>query len=424
MRMSIGRRLMWVAAVLAAGPAVAVAQPAQAYTPRTYSGCGGANQPYVRFTDGSDVHMVVHYGESHLEPFDNLFMLAAINEVNAELNAAGGTSVHVTVVQWTSEPFKWGLDTHGNQIWYTDDLVPTIHVGFVPWLDDGAAGSTYAPIGSVGKCHYQSASIAILDTDALYALTDKPGQTARRWNFKEPGYYYLEGLFGAGTIYFRQSYLHEMLHAFGLAHSANTYSYLNYGERPWANRPAGHKARPLPDDVRGLRNIYPASGTRYDVALLNTWYVESNDPEVPADQDMLCRPGRGKDLGPSIFEPEYCGSSDDPAPDAVCKGQNLNVWFALANYSTSPVSSSVMLYFSTDDVWNYGDIASSSYLIVDQTAAQSSHKGATFEVPDLPGAKGTRYYPILRALAVPDGPVPSFADWMPLTGTVTVGDCA
>src|SRR6185503_2160306 len=49
------------------------------------------------------------------------------------------------------------------------------------------------------------------------------------------------------------------------------------GGFPWANRPAADSVRPLPDDARVLRARYPASGTRYDVAVLNTWY------EQPAD---------------------------------------------------------------------------------------------------------------------------------------------
>jgi len=426
MRMSIGRRLARAAATvaaLAAGAAVVVAAPAHAYTPVTWSDCGNEDkdQPSVRFDDGSDVQIVLHYGESRLDAFDNVLLIDAVGDIANEFNKMGGTSAHVRV-SITTEPFKWGRDSHGNRTYYSGDTDPSIHIGFVHDLDvdvDDAAGATYAPIGTVGKCHYKTASIAMLDTDALYALADEPGQTPRHWSFAEPTRYYQEGLFGAGVTYFRQSILHELLHAFGLAHSANTYSYLNYGERPWANRPVGQRARPLPDDVRGMRHLYPASGSRFDVALLNTWFTESSDPKVPANQSMFCKPGRGKNLGPSMFG-AYCGAADDPLPTTVCGGQSLAVQFALANYSTSAVNSSVWLYFSTDDVWSPGDIASSDYVMVNQTDAQSSRRGFTYKVPDLPSGY---YYPILRALAV-DQSTSVTDDWMPLTGMVTGGPCA
>src|SRR3954447_19552183 len=106
MRMSIGRRLMRAAAtvaVVAAGAAGAVASPAQAYTPVQWSDCGGEDQPKVRFDDASDVQILLHYGESRLDAFDNVLLIDAVGDIANEFNKMGGTSAHVRV-SVTTEP--------------------------------------------------------------------------------------------------------------------------------------------------------------------------------------------------------------------------------------------------------------------------------------------------------------------------------
>ena len=139
-----------------------------------------------------------------------------------------------------------------------------------------------------------------------------PVDQGTSWSFSSPFAKEMTGLgvryYDAGEFapakssypgtWFRPSFLHELLHAFGLNHTSSAYAMMNHrGDDdgfPWGNRADADAVRPLPDDVRLLRASYPASGTRWDVDALNMWYVVTSASKGgAADQVKLCTPSLG-----------------------------------------------------------------------------------------------------------------------------------
>jgi hypothetical protein len=89
---------------------------------------------------------------------------------------------------------------------------------------------------------------------------------------------------------------------------------------------------------------------------------------------------------------------------------------ALANYSTEDVDVVASPYFSNDDVWDAGDVASIRTRSFSVNDSASSLQGRGWTVPLLnPGI----YCVIVRVEATTTAGVVR-TDWIPLRGTVTV----
>ena len=90
------------------------------------------------------------------------------------------------------------------------------------------------------------------------------------------------------------------------------YAYMDHagpGGFPWANRLVSDRVRPLPADIGWLRRTYPASGTVYDVSVLNTWHEDGSEPDAD-DQVALCKPSTGTDWSDDIGgsgSAQFCG---------------------------------------------------------------------------------------------------------------------
>lgn len=419
MRAAIG-----VATVTAA--ALAVPSTAHAYSLQTAgTTCGGTGQPAVKFAKPT-VKMVVHYGESQTALFGVLQLLDAVNEVNGQFNLMGGTAARVTSVQATSDPFTW--DTPYK------DTEPTIHVGFVTsMIIDGVnhVGAEKPMDVNGSTCTYNEAHIAFLDLNN------------QAWDFGEPATFWLNDGYDRDTTvclpngkcqnpsYFRPNYLHELLHGFGLQHSDTTFSFMDYGAYPWANRPDGQKVRPLPDDLRAMRYLYPDSSTRYDVALLNSWDDDSDlsgGSHPAATAKLLCAPSLGADFDSDPahrYSPYSCGTGGPKSGSlTACAGDSLKTRFALVNYSTEEMDASVSLYFSVDTQFDRGtDIYSGETMDVTLVPGGFKLYSKPWKMPAL--TSGQKYYSILRVTAqkhVDSGSVPGqslVADWIPLRGTMT-----
>ena len=189
----------------------------------------------------------------------------------------------------------------------------------------------------------------------------------------------------------------------------------------WAVQPKGRRCdwiRPLPDDVEGLRNLYPLPGVRREVAVLNTWYepIVSSDPYPAANQFRLCKPSLGTAWNADLFA-DVCGLTNNQAGSTiVAAGQTLRTRFAFANYSTEGVDVVASLYFSSDAMWDAADAVSVTTRSFTVNANASSLQGRVWTVPSL--SAGT-YYVILRVEATTTAGVLR-TDSIPLRGSVTV----
>lgn len=379
--------------------ALGTVPPAQAYTPRTFSGC-------TPITWATQPRVVVHVSEfAGPDLFQNIINLAqltdAMNDVHGEFNVMGATAAWVSGFEISTDPFVY-------KSWF-GGAIPTIHVGFTSSATANP-GSTFWDVDA--NCNIVEAHIQFQDPYVF------------GWTFTDPSAngqaYYDTALTNlTGQRYFRISYVHELLHAFGLSHSPDSYSMLNYGDRPYANRGVDDRVRPLPDDVEGMRDLYPLGGARAEVAVLNTWFdpaVTSGGNYPAAFQGRLCKPSRGNAWNADRFA-DVCGLMNGvDGSTTVAAGQTLRTRFALANYSTDAVNVVASLYFSTDDTWDALDTVSTTTHSFSTSANVSTVQGRTWTVPSL--APGD-YYVIARVEAtLPWGVV--LTDWIPLRGQVTV----
>ena len=358
----------------------------------------GADSGCAHETWASPPKVVIHTGEFVGGPTREANMIAAIEAVNAEFNKVGATSAQITDTELSTEPFT--LTT----LFDTSD--PVIHVGFVSSFNNPSAIAGAKRYLFSGTCDLARVNIGVLKLDVY------------DWRFNTPAdsgenYWEAAASDGESNRYFRTSYLHELLHGFGLDHSATTYAFMNYGARPWANRPDDERVRPLPADVRLLRDLYPAAGVRTELATLTTWFDEHDISDSGAALGkVLCAPSLGSAFSSSLFD-AHCGSGGAKGGSTeVCAGDTLRTRFTLANYSTHDVDFDVRLWLSTDATWQWYDAISPTQPgQIHLDAAQSARKGISFEVPAL-GAPGTEYHTIVRA----SGEV---SDWIPLPGAVT-----
>ncbi|HTJ36260.1 MAG TPA: matrixin family metalloprotease [Dactylosporangium sp.] len=430
------RRNRWLvrAAVCLAAIAsglVLAPQAAPAYTLSTFNGaCNGPGQDPLKFGKGT-VNVVLHYGESKALFFDILKILAVMRDVHDQINQMGGSSVRIGSVTATTDPFTFGTPF--------SDTTPTIHVGFAPSLADPSFDGEGSPLKPANSCTYTEAHVAFLDFDT------------HRWTFGDPADFWLAGATDTATsvckpptppgtpncatvnpTYFQPVYLHELLHAFGLAHSDSTFSFMNYGERPWANRPAGDKIRPLPDDLRAMRYLYPdTSNDRYEIGVLDNWDDDSTLSSIApkaAYARPLCAPSLGTDFDSAPghrFAYYPCGTGGPNAGSIVaCEGDSLKTRFALVNYGTGDVEGTVSLYFSTDSTFDLGSDIYAGDFDTSLVAAGSKLHSRAWKVPAL--TSGTKYYTILyvtmwkpAATGASVDPATMSSDWIPLRGTIT-----
>ena len=379
---------------------VLVATPAQAYVKRTTANCPNG----IQFS-GSSVTVKYHFGASLGLPGDPLHMAAAMGRVHNQFNLAGGTTAEIS--QYSND-----ATTLTYQSWY-NDVVPTIHVGFVPSLTGNAIGET--AIGPVVNCRYTEVHVAFLDNSAWSWKYDTPQGNGEH-------YYDVDRYSPTGATYFDPSYLHELMHTFGLAHANASYSFLNYGVHPWTRDVADSYdlVKPLPDDVEALRDLYPDVTTRAEIGLFNSWYDPAIAPAAAA-QKRLCKPSLGSGFSASRFDPKCGSGGPESGSTTVCQNDLLRLHYALTNYSTSVVNLSVGLWFSTDDTWQSTDVASVTFQSVLNVGAQSSyHHQESFTIPTLAAfASGTDLYVILKADGATTGGT-SVSSWTPLRGTVEV----
>ena len=370
------------------------ASPAAAYTARTKSGC-------TPITFASPPDVVVHTAEmSGFDLATTLQMLDAVVEIHEQLNAVGGTSAAIASVSLSTDPFVY-------QSWF-GSATPTIHVGFRS--DPGAAPASTDWNVDAATCNILEAHIAVKNPDVF------------AWRFTEPSFageaWYLAGLDAPDGRYFRIAYMHELLHAFGLAHSADGFAMLNYGERPWANRPEGEKIKPLPDDIEGLRDLYPAATTRNEIAVLNTWFdpaVTSTGAYPAAFQFFLCSPAIGTGWA-GMFDP-LCAITSSAS---VCPGDTLYTRVAVANYGSDAVDVDMNLWLSTDDELDRGvDLPAAQTRSFSLGAQSSSQQGRVYTVPNT-AAYDTDYFVIVEAEGTQQVAGGVSDDWIPLRDTVHV----
>ena len=198
---------------------------------------------------------------------------------------------------------------------------------------------------------------------------------------------------------------------------------MNYGTRPWANRPGDEMIKPLPADVALLRDLYPEEGSRGEIAVLNTWYGDGEPRNGTAIQGVLCQPSLGDLWGSSVFDAQCGRGGADGGSKMVCAGDMLHTRMTFANYSTEPVTIGTWLVFSENDEFERDSTDAETptpMQVFEIDPAHSTRKSFEFEVPEIDGQAGDRYFPITYAVATPIGDAdwPVSSDWIPLAGKV------
>jgi hypothetical protein len=369
----------------------ALSVDAHAYTPRALGGCAE-----IAWDVQPDV--VLHTSEAVGVDFVELLQLVdAMIELHDAVGDVGASSAGIRNFTTSTEPFVY-------QSWF-GDAYPTIHVGFTS--DPSAAiGSTFWDADAA--CVLQEAHIQLQDDLLVPWLFAEPGLEGYDWWDVEHSL--------SSTWWFRISYLHELIHAFGAAHSNSSYSMMNYGDRPFANRASGEQLMPLPDDVEFFRDQYPAAGSRSEVAVLNTWYeaIVSADTYPAANQYRLCQPAKGASWAADDAE-GFCAVG---GTNQVCPGDTVRLRFAAANYSTSSVDLTARMVLSTDTTLGGGDLRSPTLRTFTLGAQSSSKQGRTFTVPTS-AAYGAEYNVLVRVGGTTTGGV-AVSDWSPMRGTLQI----
>jgi hypothetical protein len=358
-----------------------------------------------------------------LDPAKIPELVTQAKDAAAQIGGIGASSARVTTVTSTSDAkYRYYSTSFGDQ-------VPTIHVGFVSDATitadnngDGASGLT---------------SEMYMNDNCVPTVTiDFAADSNADWSFSSPDalgvHYYATGTSAPddstdpGT-WWRPSFLHEMLHAFGLTHTKTAYAMMNHRGTgfPWGNHGDAGAVRPLPDDIRRLRASYPAAGTRWDVDALNGWYAyTSGSKGNAADQTRLCKPS----VGVNLIQPEtgdgLCGV-DGPDAGSTCvrPGETIATRYALNNYSTGSVRVTTTLALSKDDEWDATDPQAGMSRTDDLDATTSQLVDATWSAP---GDTGSDFHPIVHMFSEhvnADGsldPASLRVSWMPLRGTVDV----
>lgn len=308
------------------------------------------------------------------------YLIGAFAIVSERVGQAGGQSLDIVNLNVVYDTLAVGDSDGRNDIGLAD-------------LTASGAGAMGPTIVDTSTCEIDEANI-LINKDSSWAYFD-PGDHGDD--------YYDAASVSGGDRYLQPVLLHELGHNYSLAHSTDSYTFMNSGTstttgRPWANRRDDKRIEPLPDTRRALRDLYGNGTDETDVAALNTWFDDSTGAS-PAPQRLLCNPSSGTDFSPSIFD-EFCGVDGSGAAGTtdVCLGQNIYTRVALPNYGTNDMTVDVELWFSQNDWLNRdagADIASPTVKTgITISAGTSARKGFKFEVPSglVPG---TEYYPII-----------------------------
>jgi hypothetical protein len=400
-----------VTAAITVAVIAATAAPAGAYNLTTLTGAKTGVQCSPAKFSSSSVKVVIHLGESKASSADQTAITDAITFVNSEIGNVGGSTAYVSSTTTTSDPFTF-------KNWF-GDTTPTIHVGFDGTLADDIGGETaYGPF-TPSTCTYNEAHIVL------------PDVVTQSWDFGYPGWDYFQATdSSAGSaLWFRPIYLHELLHAFGVAHTSTEYAQMNYGVKPWANRPGNDMMKPLPDDAKALRALYPGTSSRYDVAALNTWY-DGDSPPSPsgaAYAKLLCTPSLGADYDTNKFASKCGTGGAKSGSSSICAGDMLRVRYTIANYSTTMVYVTAQVYFSSDYTLGSTDYPSVSAYSLWIHPGGSKIVTASAKVPDLTALSGLTAHPILQITTWQDADdngvietATEKTDWNPLQGYLSV----
>ena len=188
--------------------ATSLNSPAYAYTPRSLSGCTPitwVTQPKVV------VHVSEFAGPDLIQNLINLLQLTdAMNDVHEQFNLVGATAAQVTAFEVSTDPFVYGTWSGG--------APPTIHMGFTSNVSAAPGVTTWDldAACNIVEAHIQFKEPVCLRLDLQRPVSARRTLLRRRADER------------SRDRYFRISYVHELLHAYGLAHSANSLSMLNY----------------------------------------------------------------------------------------------------------------------------------------------------------------------------------------------------
>jgi hypothetical protein len=368
-------------------------------------------------------------------------MVDAVRDTANRFNEIGATTAAVANVTTSTEPFVWGT--------WAGDTTPTINVGFTDDIqrDTGTkafGGTRGAPRLDAHKCAIEQQIEFPTRRDPIGMSWDfvTPLEAYRPPTCKPTGYQYYDAgqTDCSGATWFRPSFQHELLHAFGFSHTKSEYSFMNHrgdggspnkplgyvdtGGLPWANRGVDRSILPLPYEVGQLRKMYPGSGSRYDIAVLNTWYRPADDPTDDAAWQMkLCVPSLGSDWSADTSS-GTCGvdGKKDGSTTVGAPGSTLWTRFALANYSTGSLDVDSKLWLSKDETWDPSDVPVDAVQSRSLDAATSKLVKAKWTLPEL--CSGV-YHPIVHLVAMHDNgdgtadPASLKMDWIPLRGTIT-----
>lgn len=337
---------------------------------------------------------------------DAFGLVMAVEEVATRISNVGGQSFNYTPFTIATDAFAIG-DSDGEN-------------------DIGLADLSGTGAGGMGPTIVDTSTCTIVEANVLLSQS-----TTWRW-FVPSTYgeqYYNENSVSGGQRYAREVVLHELGHNLSLAHSNDSYDYMNSGSssshaRPWSNRADEKRIEPLPDMRRALQALYGDGAAEKDVAALVTWFDDSTGAN-PAPQRLLCKPSKGVAFSPGFFD-NTCGVNavGQPGSTSVCPGDTLYTRFAVPNYGTTDMDIDIELWFSTDeqlDRISGADKQSPTVLATTTGARSSSRRGRTFEVPGalLPG---TDYYPVIFMNTGSEYTAEESQDnnWIPLRSPVTV----
>lgn len=384
-------------------------------------------------------------------------VLAAISDVVNEFNKVGATSALVTKVELSPEPVAYPIN---DQTFKKRPNIPTIHVGFTSHFQrDTNAFYAGVTIRDYNYKHPRACPDLINEVYIVFPGPNDFNEDLRvTWNYDTPfaldyqnsgdAFYKAGPADASGRTWFRPVFLHELLHAFGFDHrdAEAHYSFMNSrrpGGFPWANRSTERSIRPLPFEAGELRKRYPGSGTRHEVAVLNTWFrpphknaeKKDEDPYL-ARQKGLCNPSTGISWS-DVTSPGPCGIDLAPVTTPneidsyqICPGDKLRTSFTIANYSTAKMQVAATLWFSKDAVLNMvpawqgqlRDQVSETRHDITIEAAESALQSVIWTVPSL--EKLQEYYPIvwLEAKPVNDANI-VVSDWIPLRLPMLTKSC-
>jgi hypothetical protein len=423
---------IFISALLTLGAAL----PAQAYERSTTADCPNGVELFhgasgsVRFGLSLDTYKeeaARQAGEvwEDLDLLERLEVaLGPFDRVHRRIGEVAGSSASLVAVLGPSVDPALGIDDLLGEIFHSS----TNEVVFSEAEVDGAVAATFSVLNA-GNCRILEADIVFFDG-------------AQSWRFFAPEDY--------GTPYYdtgrvsqwvQTIYLHELLHALGLEHTPDKYTYLNYGNGlARSKRDTSDSApEPLPDERTALRAIYPVTtgSDEFDLLLTNTWFDDAPATIVQnaVPQRLLCPPSRARNdnANPGQFtpiEPMSADACNPAAGNTVCPGQDsVAVAYAASNNGVVPEWVVHELWFSLDeelDTTQDVESPDNSFFIETLDAYESALNTRYFQVPAGLTAN-TDYHVIARVRRfsnILDQPTSQLRErsyrnnWIPLRGQV------